>query len=223
MLRTPVIIVNFKLHPGASGKNAVELAKILDEEARGNDVEIAITVNPLDFHPVKENVSIPVLLQHVDAVEFGSYTGKLNPYLAKEYEVDGLLINHSERRLTIADIDFLVQKARELNLTSVVCTNNARVSGAIAFLNPDFIAMEPPELIGGDISVSKAKPEAITETIEAVKSVRNVPVLVGAGVKNSEDVRRAIELGAKGILVASGITKAKDPKKAIEDLISGLI
>jgi len=217
-----VIIVNFKLHPKASGKNAVELAKILDREAKENDVEIAIAVNALDFYPVKKSVSIPVLLQHVDAVEYGSHTGKLNPYLAKEYKADGLLINHSERRLTIADIDLLIQKARELDLTSIVCTNNARVSGAIAFLNPDFIAMEPPELIGGDVSVSRARPEAITETIEAVKSVRDIPVLVGAGVKNGKDVRRAIELGAKGILVASGVTKASDPKKAIEDLISGL-
>ena len=222
MLKTPVIIVNFKLHPKASGKNAVNLARILDEEAKENNVEIAVAVNPLDFHPVKENVDIPVLLQHVDAVDFGSHTGRLNIDIAKEHGADGILINHSERRLTIADIDLLVQKARELDLTSIVCTNNPRVSGAIAYLNPDFIAMEPPELIGGDISVSKARPEAITATIDAVKSVRNVPVLVGAGVKNGEDVRRAINLGARGILVASGVTKAQDPKKAIENLISGL-
>ena len=97
------------------------------------------------------------------------------------------------------------------------------MSGAIAFLEPDMIAMEPPELIGGDISVSTARPEAIVETIEAVKSVKSVPVLVGAGIKNGQDVKKAIELGAKGVLVASGIVKAKDPKKAINDLVDGMM
>ncbi len=222
MLKTPLIMVNFKLHPKASGKKAVELAKILDTVAREYGVEIVAAVNPLDFHNVKEEVEIPVFLQHVDAVGFGSYTGRLNLEVASEHGVEGILINHSERRLTIADIDFIVYRAKELNITTVVCTNNERVSGAIAFLEPDFIAMEPPELIGGDISVSRAKPEAITATINAVKSVKNIPVLVGAGVKNGEDVHRALELGAKGVLVASGVTKAEKPKKAMENLISGL-
>jgi triosephosphate isomerase len=222
MVRTPLIMVNFKLHPKASGKNAVNLAKILDFAAKEHGVEIIAAVNPLDYSIVRDSVDIPVFLQHVDAVGFGSHTGRINLEVAKDHGVEGILVNHSERRLTIADIDFLVSRAREIGIATVVCTNNARVSGAIAFLEPDFIAMEPPELIGGDISVSRARPEAITATIEAVKSVKDVPVLVGAGVKNGEDVHRAIELGAKGVLVASGVTKAEDPKKAIEELISGL-
>ncbi len=222
MVRTPLLMVNFKLHPRASGKNAVKLAETLDEVSKEYGVEIIAAVNPLDFQNVKEKVDIPVFLQHVDAVGFGSHTGRINLEVAAEHEVDGILVNHSERRLTIADIDFLVQRAKELNLYTVVCTNNARVSGAIAFLEPDFIAMEPPELIGGNISVSKARPDAITDTIKSVKSVKDVPVLVGAGVKNGEDVRKAIELGAVGVLVASGVTKAENQKRAIEDLISGL-
>ena len=47
-------------------------------------------------------------------------------------------------------------------------------------------------------------------------------LLVGAGVKNGEDVRLAIELGAKGVLLASGVTKASDPKAVLLDLASGL-
>jgi len=218
-----MIIVNFKLYPSGTGEKALELAKILDEVSRERDVSIAIAVNPLDFMRIKNEVEIPVMLQHVDAVEYGAHTGRLNIEVAKEMDVDGILINHSERRLTIADIDYLIQKAKELNMVSLVCTNNARVSGAIAFLEPDMIAMEPPELIGGDISVSTARPEAIVETIEAVKSVKSIPVLVGAGIKNGLDVKKAIELGAKGVLVASGIVKAKDPKRAINDLVDGMM
>ena len=223
MLDTPIIIVNFKLYSQASGKNAIALAKQLEEAALESGKNVAIAVNPLDFDNVKREVNIPVLLQHVDAVGFGAHTGRINLELAKEHGVEGILINHSERRLKISDIEYLVSKAKELGIKTIVCTNNPKVSGAIAALEPDFIAMEPPELIGGDISVSKARPEAITETIEEVKRVKDVPVLVGAGVKSGEDVRKAIELGAKGVLVASGITKAKNPKEAILDLISGLV
>lgn len=223
MWKLPVIIVNFKLYHSGSGERALNLAKILDRVAEERDASIAIAVNPLDFSKIEGEVSIPVMLQHVDAVDYGAHTGRINMELAKERGVDGLLINHSERRLTIADIDYLVHRAREMNMVSVVCTNNARVSGAVAFLNPDFVAMEPPELIGGDVSVSTARPEAIVETIEAVKSVRDVPVLVGAGIKNGNDVKKAIELGAKGVLVASGIVKARDPERAINDLIDGMM
>jgi len=223
MWKLPVIIVNFKLYPTGAGKRGLNLAKILDEVSRDRDVSIAIAVNSLNFSQIKSVVDIPVLLQHVDAVDYGAHTGRINIDLAKEMGADGILINHSERRLTIADIDYLIQRARELDIISLVCTNNARVSGAIAFLEPDMIAMEPPELIGGDISVSTARPEAIVETIEAVKSVKSVPVLVGAGIKNGQDVKKAIELGAKGVLVASGIVKAKDPKKAINDLVDGMM
>ena len=223
MLRTPLIMVNFKAYPQASGKNAVKLAKSLEEVALERGAEVILAVSSIDFHRIKEAVEIPVFLQHVDAVEPGAHTGRVTLDMAADAEADGILINHSERRLTIADIDFLVSGARERGMSTVVCTNNPKVSGAVAFLKPDFIAMEPPELIGGDISVSTARPEAIVETIEAVNSVNPVSVLVGAGVKNGEDVRKALELGAKGVLVASGVVKAKNPKEALNELIDGMM
>ncbi len=223
MWKLPVIIVNFKLYPSGIGSRALKHAKILEKVAKERNAEIVAAVNPMDAPRIAEEVEIPVMVQHVDALEFGAHTGRINIELAKEYGLDGVLINHSERRLTIADIDYLVKRARELDMVSVVCSNNPRVSGALAFLRPDFIAMEPPELIGGDISVSTARPEAISETIEAVKSVADIPVLVGAGIKNGNDVRRALELGAKGVLVASGVVKAKDPERAINNLVDGMM
>jgi len=45
-------------------------------------------------------------------------------------------------------------------------------------------------------------------------------VLCGAGVKTGKDVKRALELGAVGVLLASGVVKSKDPKKALQDLVS---
>ncbi len=223
MWKTPVLIVNFKLYASGVGESALKLARILDKIHQEREISVVVAVNPLDAYRIKKEVSIPVILQHADAVDFGAHTGRINVDLAKEYNLDGLLINHSERTLKIEDIDFLIQKSKELDLISVVCANNFRVAGALAFLEPNFIAMEPPELIGGDISVSTARPEAIVETIEAVKSVRSIPVLVGAGIKNGEDVKKAIELGAEGVLVASGVVKAKDPERVVNDLVDGMM
>ena len=218
-----MLIVNFKLYSSGIGDKALNLAKILEKVHEERGVTVVIAVNPLDALKIKEEVNIPIILQHVDAVDFGAHTGRINVELAKEYKMDGMLINHSERMLKISEIDYLIQKAKDLGLVSVVCANNSRVAGSIAILNPNFVAMEPPELIGGDVSVSSAKPEAIVETIEAVKSINNIPVLVGAGIKNGKDVKKALELGAEGVLVASGVVKAKDPERVVNELVDGMM
>ena len=85
------------------------------------------------------------------------------------------------------------------------------------------MCIEPPELIGGDISVTTANPGIVSNSVEAVKSINDkVKILCGAGVKNGKDVAKAIELGADGVLLASGVVKAKDKEGVIRDLASGL-
>lgn len=89
-----------------------------------------------------------------------------------------------------------------------------------AVFSPYYIAVEPPELIGGDISVTSANPSIVTNTVETVKGVnKEIKVLCGAGVKNGGDVKAAVDLGAEGVLLASGVVKAADPEAVIRDLI----
>lgn len=222
-MKTPLIIVNFKTFKESTGNNALSLARIFEETAKNFNAEIGIAVQPSDIRLIAENTSLPIFAQHIDAIEFGSFTGHILAESVKESGAIGTLINHSERRIKMQDIKFCVEKCRNLNLVSVVCTKDVEESRQIANFSPDFIAVEPPELIGGDISVSKAKPEVIEGTVKEVKKINNkVKVLCGAGVKNQEDVRKAILLGSEGILVASGVVKAKDVKFAIEDLVRGL-
>jgi triosephosphate isomerase len=130
----------------------------------------------------------------------------------KEAGAKGTLINHSERQLKLSDVDEIVRITREKGLLTVVCANNPSVSVAAAALKPDFIAIEPPELIGTGISVSKAKPEVVKGTVQLVRNINaEVVILCGAGISSGEDVRAALRLGTQGVLVASGIVKAKDP------------
>ena len=103
-------------------------------------------------------------------------------------------------------------------MVSVVCTSNAAVSEAAAALKPDIISLEPPELIGTGIPVSKSKPDAVTEMVKLVKHVNPcVVTLCGAGITKGEDVTAALKLGTMGVLVASGIVKAKNPHKVLTE------
>ncbi len=215
-----IIIINFKAYREGFGKQAIELAKIADEVASRCDEYIAVAVNSLDLAEIVKEVSIDVFSQHVDAIDFGSHTGRINAEMIKDKGAKGSLINHSERRLKLADIEFIVSKMRELELVSVVCTNNVQTTAAAAALNPDYVAVEPPELIGTGIPVSKAEPEIVENSVKAAKNVnRKVKVLCGAGITNNKDYVSALDLGAEGVLLASGIVKAKDRKAALEELV----
>jgi len=217
-IKTPIVIVNFKTYAEGTGRKALELAKAAEEVSRETGICFSVAPQFVDIPIIVREVNIPVFAQHIDPIKPGSHTGHILPEAVKEAGADGTLINHSERRLRLADIDAAVTMARELDLITVVCTNNTSVSAAAAALNPDMIAVEPPELIGTGIPVSKAKPEVVTSTVEAVKKINpDVTVLCGAGITNGDDVAAALKLGTEGVLVASGIVKAKDPRKVMEE------
>jgi len=214
------VIINFKAYGEGSGERAVSLAKAVEEVSKKVDFYMAVCPPFVDLSDVIRSVEIDVFAQHADAVSYGSHTGRITPEMLKEKGVKGSLINHSERRLRLADIDYLVSKFRELGLTSVVCTNNVATTKAAASLSPDYVAVEPPELIGSGIPVSKAEPEVVENSVRAAKDINpDVKVLCGAGISTYEDVVSAIDLGADGVLLASGVVKAKDQKKALEELV----
>jgi triosephosphate isomerase len=217
------IIVNYKTYDQGRGSNGLELTRILGEVNREYGTNLAVAVSPMDLRFYADSTDVPIFAQHMDPVGFGSNTGFLLPELVREAGAVGTLINHSEHRLKLADIEALVRKCEDLGLLSCVCTNNILTTKAAACLNPDFVAVEPPELIGGDISVSTAQPEIVSGSVEAVKEVApDVAVLCGAGVKNGEDVRIALELGSVGVLLASGVVKPKDPAAVMHDLARGI-
>jgi triosephosphate isomerase len=222
-MKTPAIVINFKTYKEVVGGSGLELAKLCESVAEETGASIAIAPQMVDLALMAEKVSIPVFAQHIDSVSAGASTGWTHAGAVEGAGASGSLINHSEHRLKIADIEDLVQQCRSLNLVSIVCTNNIKVSTASAALGPDFVAVEPPELIGGDISVTTADPEIVSSTVAEIKRIApEVKVLTGAGIKNREDVSKALELGTDGVLLASGIVKASDPRSALLDLIAGL-
>ena len=214
-----MIITNFKLYESATGEKAWELAKIHEEVARETGVDVQIAVQPIDLGLLTASIDIPVLAQHIDPVAFGSGTGHILPEGVKMAGGAGTLLNHSERRLKREVLEASIKRAKEVGLKVIVCAETPEEGASFLEFDPDFIAVEPPELIGGDISVSTAKPEIIEH---AAKLIGGEKLLIGAGIKSGQDVHIAVQLGAKGVLLASGITKAKNPREVLMDLASGL-
>jgi len=219
----PLLTVNFKTYIESTGEAAVRLARTAENVSLKTGVCIAVAPQLLDLSKVATNVEIPVLAQHLDPYDPGPYTGRSSIEAVKQAGAAGSLVNHSEHMLKLSEIDLILRGMRRVGLTSLVCTNTARVSAAIAALEPDIIAIEPPELIGTGIPVSKAKPAIVADTVALIERInRNIPVLCGAGITKGEDAAAATKLGTKGVLVSSGVVKAKDPSGALLDLAEGV-
>lgn len=218
-----VIVVNFKTYPESSGPKALALAKACESVADETGVAVIVAPPMPDLALVAGSVSIPVFSQHVDDAKAGSTTGHVTVENVLSSGAKGTLLNHSERRIRVSEIASIVAKARSDHLSTIVCTNDLAVTRACASLGPDFVAIEPPELIGGDVSVTNANPAIVAESVRVAREVSpSVRVLCGAGVKTGADVAKAIELGTNGVLLASGVVKASDPRRALLDLASGM-
>lgn len=215
------LIINFKNYSELSSGRTVELARAAQDVARRLNVEIAVAPPQASLALVCQSINIPVLCQHVDDAQVGPTTGFFVPELAKSYGASGSLVNHSEHRIKIESIRDLVNRLRNLGMVSVVCARTPEEVKKIAALEPDFIAIEPPELIGSGKAVSRENPAIITDSIKAAGAKSKV--VCGAGITDREDVAKAMELGSHGILVASGVVKAKSWHDKIAELVQGML
>ncbi len=221
-IKTPLIAINFKTYSQATGAKAVKLAKVCESVAKQQHASILVAVETADIYRIAKAVTIPVFSEHVDGVDFGAHTGKVLAESIKEDGALGTLLNHSEDQYAWKDLIAAVEHSKAAGLQIIICADTVAKAKRVATLKPDFIAYEPPELIGGNVSVT-TRPQAIVKVVKAIRSVnKSVKILVGAGVKTGEDVRVALKLKTSGVLLASGVAASKNPKAALLDLCSGL-
>ncbi|MCK4327771.1 MAG: triose-phosphate isomerase [Candidatus Diapherotrites archaeon] len=208
------LVINFKAYQESTGASAVELAR----KIAGVSSEVILCPQYFDIKEIA-GLGNPVYAQHVDALSFGSRTGWIVPEAVKAAGAVGTLINHSEHTVGIGKAGEAVKRCREAKVQSLVCVPDVAAVVEAAKLEPDMIAIEPPELIGSGISVSQAQPKLIEE---AVESAGGVTLLCGAGVSTAEDVKKAVGLGAEGVLVASAIVKSPEPEKLVGEMVKEL-
>ena len=223
-IRGFILAVNFKAYLEATGKKAVELAKMADKVAADTGVSLIVAPQFTDIKSVSEKVDIMVFGQHVDSLKPGPFTGHIVAEALKSAGAAGTLINHSEKRLNNSSISSAVTLCGEADLYSLVCADTAKAAADIAEMRPDIIAVEPPDLIGSGVSVSKARPELITDSLREIRRTnRTVKVLCGAGVSTPDDVSKALELGTEGVLVASSVVKSANPSSLLAGMADAIV
>jgi triosephosphate isomerase len=221
-LGNKMFIINCKNYNEIAGEKIIKIAKIAEKISKKYKVPIAIAP-PHHLIPLIIKFDITVLAQHVDDKKVGSTTGFMVPEIVKKSKINGSIINHSEHRISEKEITSLIKRLHKLKLKTVLCVKNINEVKKYVKLNPTFIAIEPPELIGTGRAISTEKPTLILNAVRAVKSAKNsTKLLCGAGIVSGQDVSKAKELGSKGILVASGIIKAKNWEKIISEFCKGL-
>jgi len=215
------VVVNLKTYESAHGASAEALAEAM--AGVHTDARLVAAVSAFDLAAVVAAApDLEVWCQHLDPIEFGSFTGWLHPATAVERGASGTLINHAEHKVSIEHVAMLLDQVPE-GFTVCACAADIEEARALSALQPDYVAVEPPELIGGDVSVTSADPEIVRATTAAVREIsEQVGILCGAGVKSGADVAAAIELGTTGVLLASGVTQAEDPAAVVSDLVSAL-
>ena len=214
------LIINFKNYEEVSADGAIRLAQTARQVAERLQVEIILAPPHTVLALIAREIEIPVLCQHIDDEEMGPSTGFIVPEIAKSHGAIGSLINHSEHRIEMNSIASLVKRLRRLGMVSIVCAQEPQEVVEISTFEPDFVAIEPPELIGSGKAVSKENPTVITKSIEGAGS--RSKIICGAGISDKEDVSKAMELGSQGILVASGVIKATSWDKKITELASSM-
>jgi triosephosphate isomerase len=212
------VLINLKGYACDSVEIATAAADVSD------DAGARIAVAPQTAHVERvSETGVETWSQHVSPVEHGSHTGSTLAESVASAGATGTLLNHSERRLKLADIDSGIRAAERAGLETIVCANNPSQIGAVTALSPDGVAVEPPELIGTGTPVSQADPDIVRDAVGAAGSVdESVPVLCGAGISSGDDVVAAADLGSEGVLLASGVAKADDPRAALTDLVAEL-
>ncbi|MEF8799420.1 MAG: triose-phosphate isomerase [Halolamina sp.] len=212
------VLINLK----AYDCDAVAVAETAAAVAEDTGARIAVAPQAAQLSAVAAT-GVETWAQHIDPVDHGSHTGSTHAAPVVDAGGTGTLLNHSEQRLTLANIDAGVEAAEQVGLKTVVCANNPDQIGAVTALGPDAVAVEPPALIGGDVSVASADPDIVTGAVDAADAVNeNVDVFCGAGIASGEDVAAAADLGADGVLLASGVALAEDPEAVLRDLVSPL-
>ena len=217
-----MIFVNFKTYEQGTATSGIELVQILEAVSTGTQVKIIPVVQAADVKEITQTSKLEIWVQHTDPVEYGPHTGFIIPEAVYEDGAMGTFLNHSEHKFeSFKELERAQNRAKEVGLKTLIFAANLEELKEVILLAPTFIAYEPPELVGSKTtSVANAMPEVISKAADITRD-NELPLIVGAGIKSADDVRKSLELGAVGVAVSSDVVTEKDPRKEIMDLVEG--
>jgi len=218
------MIVNCKNYPEVLGEGSVRLALAVSKVSQSMNVNAIIAPPTPMLGLVSSTTKARVFSQAVAINTGDKTTGATTPESVKAAGATGTILNHSESRRPPSELSRLVPRVAGLGLEVCLCAQTSQEAARLARLSPAYIAVEPPELIGTGVAVSKARPELIERTVSSVRKAGYAGrILCGAGIVSGEDVEKAVELGSDGVLVASSVVKARDWDAKVSELANSLM
>lgn len=209
-----MLIINLKTYKEATGGNALLLAHIAQKVAEQVGVNFVVLPQPTDIYEIKKATGIEIWAQHFDPIDPGRHTGWLSPYSLCQVGASGVLINHSEHRLSVEEIEKRVHYAKKYGLTSLVLTNSVEEAKEINLMEPDYIGYEKEELIAGPVSIIDAEGPKIEEILDQIDR----PLIIGSGINDGDDIKASLKIGAKGVILASAVVKAQNIEEKLTEL-----
>lgn len=200
------------------GDAVLEYAKAADAAAMEYDVDVLFVAPYTEIRRVRENTDrLIVLAPHMDAIMPGRGIADVLPEALKAAGAQGVVLNHSEKPVTLNELRKTIDRANELDLLTFVCVDTVTEARAIAQLHPDILNPEPTELIG---SGTVSDMGYVKEVIRAVKSIDpSILVEQAAGITNAQQVYDFIMAGSEAAGSASGILKSANPHALLNDMV----
>ena len=214
-----MIWVNYKTYETGTGDRGLGVAQVCEEVSQETGIPIAVCPQTADLFRLGQQVNIELWAQHVDPITPGRNTGWQLPEAIMHAGASGVLINHSEHPLSDEEVHHTIERCVDVGLQTMVFVDTVEKATAVDAYLPTYIAFEPPELVGGDVSVATAGSDVLAQVVEAVNTAT---VIAGAGVHAVADVEKCVELGVQGVILASAVMKkTDDPRSLLAELASG--
>lgn len=121
-MRKPFVGGNWKMN--GTKKEIEKILFLLDKE-KNNKVQVVVALPSLYLGLEKEKTKVDLCVQNIYQEEKGAFTGEISSEMAKDFDIDWVLIGHSERRALFGETnDFVnkkIKKAQEKGLSVIVC------------------------------------------------------------------------------------------------------
>ncbi|MSN95614.1 triose-phosphate isomerase [Campylobacter sp. FMV-PI01] len=197
-------------------KSFENYAKNLDKFCKNSNLEVKVFAPASAF--MENKFSFKIGAQNFYPCENGNFTGEIGFEMLKEFDINSILIGHSERRILGEDNDLLKAKfefAKDKSLNIVFCVGEnleiknsgktkeflaAQLQGVDLSYENLIIAYEPVWAIGTGKSANLGD---IDEILDFLRTLTKAPLLYGGSV-NESNINEILKIkNCGGALVGS--------------------
>lgn len=218
-IRTPFFETSVKNY--IYGDAVVDYARQVDAAAVRHDVDTLFIAPYTEIRRVREQCPhLIVLAPHMDALRPGRGIADVLPEAILAAGAQGVMLNHSERPMTLSQIKRTIDRAREVGLFTFACADTVAEAKAIAVFRPDVLNPEPSELIGSGQASEMSYVREVTAEIKAVDPT--ILVEQAAGITTAQQIYDFIMAGSEGAGSASGILTSPDPYGLLDEMVAAV-